>query len=121
MKGFIASVITLCLLSGIVIWNSIWIRNKTGELLDIVHEIPDTPENAGDMCEKLSEKWDGCRKLMVMSVSHTEVELIDAGITSLLVYANKSSETDFAAALAALEEELEYLRLSESLTFDGIL
>ncbi len=122
MKGFIAAIMTLCLLTGAIIWNGMWVHRTLGELTDITDEIEKSSNNDRvPLSEELFNKWKKCRHILSITVSHTEIETIDSRIVSLVSYAENEEESDFDAALAQLSEDLEYLHRSESLTVEGII
>lgn len=122
MKGFIAALMTLCLLIGVIIWNGIWVHRTLGELMDITDHIADSAEeDRSSLSAELYGRWRKSRHILSVTVSHTEVEGIDSRIVSLVSYAENGEDSDFDAALAQLREELEYLHRSESLTVEGII
>ena len=122
MKGFVASVITLCLLIGGITWNGIWVHSTLGMLSEMADSLVNvTADERTSSAEALYNKWRDCRSILAITVSHAEVEGIDSRIVALVTYAENGENSDFDAALAQLREELEYLHRSESLTFEGII
>ena len=122
MKGFIASVVTLCILIGLIVWNGIWLHRTMADLLDRTKSLESaTAEEREALSSELFEKWKKCRKALSITVSHTEIESIDSRIVSLKAYAKDGEDGEFYAALAQLREELEFLHRSESLTVEGII
>lgn len=122
MKGFIASIITLCLLIGCIVWNGIWVHKTLESLMDSAEALTQAEENVREeQTRELYNKWKDCRSLLSVTVSHTEVESIDSRIVSLVSFAENGEDSDFDAILAQLREELEYLHRSESLTLEGII
>lgn len=122
MKGFIASLVTLCLLIGGIIWNGIWIHRTLGDLINTAQSLAKTAEeDREDISKELRGKWNECRHLLAITISHTEVESIDSRIVALVAYAQNGEDADFDATLQQLREELEYLHRSESLTVEGII
>ena len=122
MKGFIASAVTLCLLIGCIIWNGIWVNKTLGGLSDSANALVEAAEEDRQaMAEELYNKWKDCRRILTVTVSHTEIEGIDTRIVSLVTYAETGEDSDFDATLSQLREELEYLHRSESLTLEGII
>lgn len=122
MKGFVASIITLCLLIGCIIWNGIWVHGTLGELTERADSLTEvSAEEREALAKELYDRWKDCRRILAITVSHTEVEGIDSRIVSLITYAENGEDSDFDAALSQLREELEYLHRSESLTLEGII
>ena len=122
MKGFIAAIITLCLLIGGIIWNGIWINRTLGELASVVESISGcSSDDQLSLCSVLWDRWKDCRTLIAITVSHSEVEMIDSRIVSLTAYARHNESSDFDSTLAQLKEEIEFLHRSESFTIEGII
>jgi len=122
MKGFIASVITLCILVGLIVWNGIWIHRTTSELIDRTKAlVTSAAEDRETVSEELYERWKKCRRILAITVSHTEIESIDSRIVSLKAYAADGDDGEFLATAAQLREELEFLHRSEALTLEGII
>lgn len=122
MKGFIASVVTLCLLAGLIIWNGIWVHRTTAELISRTEVLEDAKaDERTKLSEELFHRWERHRHILAITVSHTEIETIDTRIVSLKSYAKDGEEGDFNATLAQLKEEFEFLHRSESLTLEGII
>ena len=122
MKGFIASVITLCLLIGAIIWNGIWVHGRIGDLMASAERLAEAEiADRADLTKELHAAWRDCRRILTVTVSHTEIEGIDSRMASLLSYTDPDESTDFDAALSQLREELGYLHQSESLTLEGII
>lgn len=122
MKGFIASVITLCVLIGCIVWNGIWVHHTLEDLI----EETDTVSAASDddrvnLTKELLSKWENCKHILGITVSHTEIESIESRIVSIVTYAENKEDSDFDATVALLREDLEYLHRSESLTLEGII
>lgn len=122
MKGFIAAVITLCLLIGGITWNGIWINHTLTDLSDVIEAMEKCDERQRtQLCSKLWKKWKDNRTALSITVSHSEIEDIDSKIVSITAFAENNEDADFESTLSQLKEELEYLHLSESLTLEGII
>ena len=122
MKGFIASVITLCLLIGLITWNGIWIHKTTASLLNDTKVLARaSADDRVQLSEDLYNKWKKHKRILAVTVSHTEIETIDSRIVSAASYARDKDDAEFGAAVAQLREDLEFLHHSESFTLEGII
>ena len=122
MKGFIAAIITLCLLTGGITWNGIWINRTLTDLSDTVEVVEKCEEKQRvQLCSELWKKWKDNRALLSITISHSEIEGIDSKIVSIAAFAKNKEAADFESTLSQLKEELEYLHLSESFTLEGII
>lgn len=122
MKGFIASVITLSLLIGVIVWNGIWVHCTLEELTEMTDAVSaESADGRARRTEELFKKWKDCKHILGITISHTEIESIESHIISVSVYAENEEDSDFDEALALLRDELEYLHRSESLTLEGII
>ncbi|MBE6708963.1 MAG: DUF4363 family protein [Ruminococcaceae bacterium] len=122
MKGFIAAIITLCLLIGGIIWNGIWVNHTLSDLTFTVDSISECENpKRSELCSVLWSKWKNCRRILAITVSHSEIEEIDSRIVSLFSFAEHNEDADFDSILSQLKEELEYLHLSELFSLEGII
>ena len=122
MKGFIASVATLSLLIGLIVWNGIWVHISIADLTERTGALAISQvEEREHLSNEFYKKWEKCKHILAISVSHTEIEAIDSRLASLRAYARDKEESDFNVTLAQLREDLEFLHHSESLTIEGII
>ena len=121
MKGFVISLVILFVLTGAVIGNGIFVHEKTGELISMIDGMPTDAADAKTACTALKQTWDSYEAVFGLTVNHAEIEAIGAQITALAVWAAAERDAEYTATLAALREELDYLRRSESLCFESIM
>jgi len=129
MKTFIGAVLTLTLLTGAVIWNNIYIKKTTTDLLEacekLPEHVPEIPEgDASDFKAAIRETrdvWERSRFLICLSVNHAEADAIDEALGETEVYYLTGDKSGYANACRALKEKIRTLRRSESLSLEGIL
>ena len=122
MKTFIGTVITLIIIIGVVVANSIFISEFADEMIRSAEEMAELPsdkalESALDLQRKLSDN----KFFLLLSVNHNEVENIDLKITEILSRARSEDEANYSFAVEALITELEELKKSEQFCLDAII
>lgn len=119
MKTFIGSLITLAVLIICVTLNCLYIESCAGELTEILEDMPETAEEAD--ISPLREKWDGCKKIIGLTVSHRETDEIDDTISQIESYIESRNDSSYRASLTTLGCQIERLSQSEALSLDRIL
>lgn len=123
MKTFIGALVTLAVLTGLVIGNTVYIQDKTADLLAACDGLPETADGDGfdDAFGKINGIWDGCRGVICLSVSHAEAEMIDEALTELDARRRAGDGAGYVSARAKLLDEIRELGRTESFSLEGIL
>lgn len=129
MKTFIGAILTLSLLCGVVIWNNVYIKKVTAELLAVCEKLP-SHVSSGDEEEKstfeaaikeMQNVWERSRFLICLSVNHEEADAIEEALGDAEIRYLTGDKGGYASARRMLEEKIRELRRSESLSLEGIL
>lgn len=123
MKTFIGALVTLALLAGLVVGNTVYIQNKADALLAAGGALPEEAGGEGfdDAFREIGDIWDGCRDVICLSVSHAEAEMIDEALTELLSRQRAGDGAGYVSARAKLLDEIRELKRTESFSIEGIL
>lgn len=123
MKTFIGALVTLALLTGLVIGNTVYIQDKTADLIEACNKLPGAVGADGfdGAFGEINDIWDRCRDMICLSVSHAEAEMIDEALTELLSRQRAGDGAGYISARAKLLDEIRELRRTESFSIEGIL
>ena len=117
MRSFIiASCILFFILSGII-FNSIYIVNKTDSLLSVCKRLENSSSAA--TVDELIEEWQSCRNIIALSVHRTDLDRAEDAILSLKNYFEVPYE--FKRQLDLLKSALEHISIHQKITLDSIL
>ena len=117
MKAFIASLAVFLLVAAAVAASAVYAERTTGELLDLIESLPETPGGALNSIGAVREKWDGAKGVLALFVSRTETERTDAALSSALAAAKANDRGGYAVALSALFDSVRSLRRGAALPF----
>ena len=118
MKSLIFSMCALILLVGIIIYNGIYIKNVTSDLIEKAENI--TYENKKST-EEFRKLWEENEHKICISVSHKDIDNINLAL-SVLEAKQKSGESDsFNEYSALLREYINEIKNKERLHIDNVV
>ena len=122
MKTFIGTVITLIIITALVITNSMYISRLSDEMITIAKGMPEeTTDSSLKSALELQKKLDDSEFILLLTVNHNEIEMIDLRITEIISRIENGDKENYSFAVKALITELEELRKSEKLSWDAIV
>lgn len=122
MKTFIGSVITLVIITGLVAANSMYISRFTDDMMTIAEGMPkEISESSLESALELQKKLDDNEFILLLTVNHNEIEVIDLKITEIISRIETGDKENYSFAIEALVTELEELKESEKLSLDAII
>ena len=115
MRSFFTSLTILLIMTGLIIWNSVWVTGKLDNLLDICEKI----ESGSPALEELTSGWRNCRNIVSLSINHSEIDRAENAICGLLSYPFGSD--DFMSKLRDLENALSHISDAQKFRLDNVL
>ncbi len=122
MKTFVCTLAALIIITGGVVLNSLYISDFTDEMTSIAESLPDEPsdKSASLACE-LRKKLEENENILLMTVNHNEIELIDLRITEIITRCETGDRENYSFAVKAFLTEIEELKKSEAVSWESII
>lgn len=128
MKAFVASLVTLCLLVGALLFYSAELKNFGSEIFDTLCALPETPEEceaAGkqvlETCEELLDKFRRRELFIHLALPYERLESAHEKLILLCEYYKTRAFPDFCATRALCLEEVEILRDFENISLPNLI
>ena len=127
MKTFIAALVILTAIFGLVIWNTLDLQKTLDEMLSLTEALPTEAsdftqsEETTATVDRLYTLWDREFTRIAFTSGYENCNRADEAIGALFVYYKAGNAADFAHARLILWDSLHRLRMLESFHFDSIL
>ncbi len=125
MKSFIIALMTLAVCAGVAVFGQVYVTNAVNDQYDLAESfetLPDknkAPEYIGRLDGAINE-WNSKRKLLCVFISHRDFDDVDSQLISLKSAVISHDIGNYTSSLELLKEKLTKLKLSETLSFEGI-
>ena len=116
MKVFFISLLIFGTMSGVIIFNSIYINEVSAELEELASAV--TAE--GDGISELEEYWDSHMKKVEFSVNHTLVNAIGIRIKNIRHFADVGETSSLGREVMLLREDLKELKRLDEISVHNI-
>ena len=123
MKGCILAGVILLLVIGGVIFNAVYIRNTTNELLTAVSSLPSIPDPARTPSEiaVIRDKLERHAPILGITITYATIDRVSEALINLASYARTDDRLQYAATLALLHDLIEELARTERINIENIL
>ena len=128
MKVFIFAVVAMALCLAFVIAGTLYTASAIERLRSGLEELPrllpkseSTPEDILEGVENAINIWSSASKMTLLGVSHSDYDEVEGLLVSLRTAALCGESGSYANFVAALEEKLKRLAISEGFSLDGVL
>lgn len=123
MKAFYTAICLFAIMMCAITFNYFYICSLSQELISDLEQLPlpSAENNTALQAEHIRNKWNENRRLVQITVNHTEIEMISNAADELCVFAKYQDTTEFERAKSILINTLEELELSEKLSPANIL
>ena len=116
MKSLITAISILAFLTATVTVNSIFVDRTVSELLDLCGDI--SYESPAESVRGITDKWQGMKKFLSLSVHETLIERADDAVLSLQSYLG--TENDFNLHLSRFTTALSEISDKQKPSFKSI-
>lgn len=118
MKAFISGIITIVILIGAVVANTVFLTKKTEKIIEDIISLPDNVE-AADL-SKLSDDWESIRSFISLTVHRENVDDIDDTIELLKLSKATDNEQAYLIHKTKLLCTAKRLKKTESFSLSRI-
>ena len=122
MKRLIAAIVLSALVIGLAVCSAITIdryyKNLTEEI-EKIEKLHEKGESTGDRLSALHDNWEKAEPMLMFFANHDSVEEIGIQINRL-VSLSDTNDITFKTEAVELKTRLQYLKDSESLTFESV-
>ncbi len=123
MKRLIAAVVLSALVIGLAVSSAITIDRYYNTLthhIEKIEELHKKGESTGNELSALHYDWEKAEPMLMFFANHDSVEEIGIRINRLVSLSDTKDDGIFKAEAVELKTRLEYLKDSESLTFESV-
>ncbi|MBQ4150505.1 MAG: DUF4363 family protein [Clostridia bacterium] len=125
MKFFIWAIVTIAIIAVLCGWGTMASTEKIDSMLSTLEEANSysgsIPENAKEVVEKLSKKWEDDVFLISMLLPHHHLDEVKEKLVALKAYANTDEFAEWRDATLVFKEELLHIRDLLGISADNIL
>lgn len=125
MKTFVAALLTLTATVCFCFFGTATGTKTVDAMLGVLSEIEaqseKVPQNADEVCERLSVMWEEHSFLISMLLPHHHLDEVKEKLVTLTAYADTDEFAEWQDAKMVLEEELQHVRELMKFSADNVL
>lgn len=118
MKAFICGIITIAVLIGAVVANTVFITKRTERIIEEIDSLPDTAKTAD--LSALSDHWESSRTIISLTVHRENVDDIDDTLEQLKLSVRKGDDHTYLINKTKLLCTAKRLKKTESFSLSRI-
>ncbi len=119
MRSFRSAVLIFLIVLSLVAVDSLYILNKTGELLALSSKVT-LQQNSPSAYEPLLSAWTGCRKVLSLTVNRNDLERAESALYAAVVSQRSGDRAEARVQLIQFRRAVEQIAGRRRFSYDSI-